>query len=146
MRFTYELVGVGWARVTIADEGNNAEVVASYLTDALSVLLAAVLEMQQGALSAVASWEQEPGEVRWRFERHDQQVELAVDDWRGTSDGGSGWVTLFATVDTMTSLAQAIASGARSVLDEWGPDGYLEKWAGHPFPASLLHQLESTLR
>ena len=53
MRFQYDLVGQGWAECTVECGGRQATVLASYLTDALDDLCAAVAALLRAFAGAV---------------------------------------------------------------------------------------------
>src|SRR4051794_38082323 len=76
--FAYRLTGTGWAQARVSDASSSVTITASYLTDALGVLLEAVSHLLEGADRARCSWEVEPGEYRWIFEAADSLVRLRV--------------------------------------------------------------------
>lgn len=45
----------------------------------------------------------------------------------------------------MGDLVRAIAAGADAVLQQWGADGYADRWAGEPFPLEELISLKRWL-
>jgi hypothetical protein len=52
----------------MCDGASSATITASYLMDALGLLLEDVGSMLEGVDEARCSWEEEPGEYRWIFE------------------------------------------------------------------------------
>lgn len=147
VKFSFRLTGSGWARALLAHGSEEVELPASYLSDALGEVLLAVAELQDGEHAAVASWEQEPGEVRWLFSRTNGEVTLQVlafmEDYpRPTEAEGS---VVFSAVCSLDEMARAFAEGARSVLTLEGEEAYKRKWVQHPFPTTLLEMVESGL-
>jgi hypothetical protein len=48
---------------------------------------------------------------------------------------------LWAGTQSRSQLAHVVAEAAQRVLREHGEDGYLAKWAMHPFPVAILQDL-----
>jgi hypothetical protein len=137
VEFDYRLTGVGWASVRIRDDRSDATVTASYLDDALGDLLEAVGVLLEGDDEARCSWTEEPGEFRWVFHRAGSDVGLRVlrsPDMYSEEPDGSG-ALVFETHQPLRDVALAITTGAQAVLDEYGEDGYLDRWVEHPFPS-----------
>ena len=57
---------------------------------------------------------------------------------------GSG-ALVFDTHQPLRDVALAITTGAQAVLDEYGEDGYLERWVEHPFPSAHLAAIRTWL-
>jgi hypothetical protein len=149
VEFEFRLVGTGWAEGRIAIGHEFATPTASYLSDALGDLIRAVRALCAGAHEERASWDEEPGEYRWIFERGGSTVRLrllALPEWRAIVDApdADGEVLLDAECQ-VSDLGSAIASGARRLLNEVGADGYREKWVEDPFPLDELTALEQSL-
>jgi hypothetical protein len=147
--FTYRLTGTGWADADIRIGDALAHASASYLGDALGELLDAVVAVVEGEVAARASWEEEPGEYRWALDRDDADVRVRVLDFRESrgiveSPDEDGDVLLDQRCD-LNDFATAVAGAARSVLDEYGAEGYREKWVEHDFPLESLTRLEALL-
>jgi hypothetical protein len=163
MEFEFRLTGAGWAEARIADDARTAIVTASYLSDALGDLLAAVGVLLEGASESRCSWAEEPGEYRWLFVRtSDDDVELTIlefddmFDWPD-ADTISGVRELspqpdergeihFQTWQPLSVLARAIADGASAALAEHGAEGYLEQWIEAPFPTAHLAMIREHLQ
>jgi hypothetical protein len=60
---------MGWAECRIRVDAAAANLTASYLSDALGDLCSAVIALLRGEAQARVSFEEEPGEYRWLFER-----------------------------------------------------------------------------
>lgn len=78
MEFVYRLVHMGWAEARISDGTQSTTPTASYLRDALGDLLEAVGVLLEGAKTARCSWEEEPGEYRWVYNRRGADIELCI--------------------------------------------------------------------
>lgn len=149
VEFTYRLTGTGWSDAQLRVGDSSAPLSASYLGDALGELLDALVALIDGALSARASWDEEPGEYRWLFDRDGWNIRIRLLDFpelRGFVEAPDeeGTVLLDERCD-LEGLVAAIASAARAVLSEYGAEGYREKWVEHDFPATQLERLEAWL-
>lgn len=147
MHFAYRLTGTGWAEACISDHASAVSIRASYLTDALGLLLKAVDQLLQGADEARCSWADEPGEYRWIIKRDRDHAHLRVltfHDIESLEPDESGVVN-FETKQPLHDVADAIAAGAQAVLDEYGVDGYLRCWASDPFPLVRLRAIQTRL-
>ena len=147
MRFEYELTGAGWSRARIQDDVAGAEITASYLSDALRDLLDAVAEIAAGADAARCAWDEEPGEFRFIFERNGHEMRMSIlwfdELWGGQPDEAG--TPVFETRQTIDVLARAVHGAAAQVLEDWGQEGYLEKWIEAPFPTDALARLTDAL-
>ena len=148
VRLRYELVGTGWARCTVAVDGAHAELTASYLSDALDDLCRAVVEVLAGAAESTASFDEEPGEYRWRLSRvGGQRVRVRIvelDEPWGHRPDETGRVVLDADCE-LRSLAAALVAALEDVLAEHGDAGYRARWAEHDFPHARLAELRRLL-
>jgi hypothetical protein len=87
--FSYRVVSSGWSETRVVDDKNHAVLVASYLSDALGDLIEAVAVIAEGATAARCSYEDEPGEYRWIFERTRDQVDDTILGLRGRPQRGA---------------------------------------------------------
>lgn len=143
LEFTFRLSGRGWAEATISDGTNATSMGPSFLSDALGDLLRAVNRVVAGARESECVWAEEPGFDRWHFVREEDRVALrvfAVDvDVEGESE------LVFQTRQALSALGDAFLRGAQTVLDDYGPERYRNKWVEHPFPAEELELLRRRL-
>jgi hypothetical protein len=147
--FNYRLTGTGWAEAVVRSGDDIATVTVSYLTDdALGDLLAACRAGLYGPLGeASCSWQEEPGEYVWTIRRNDDSASVCVEwygEWRELLAGQPAETRFEATVP-VRELSEAIAAAAERVLAQYGEDGYLETWAGDPFPHGELERLRAAL-
>lgn len=147
MEFTYHLTGIGWAEARVSAGSSSARITASYLEDALGVLLEAVGLVLEGAQQARCSWEEEPGEYRWIFDRAGSDVRLRVLAFRDRDldESDDQGVIIFETSQPLREMAAAIADGAQAVLDEYGEEEYLRRWMDAPFPLGHLEMIRARL-
>src|ERR1044072_686032 len=73
----YKLTGTGWSECTVEIDKDLVCITASYLSDALDSLLLAMIDLLRGNKDTTASFDEEPGEYRWRFKRVDKD-KLAI--------------------------------------------------------------------
>ena len=88
--FTLQDLHHGWWKAVLGDGVHEATVTASHVpSEPLLPLLWAVRLLLLGANEAKCSWWEEPGEYRWLFSRHNEQVQIHIvwfDDFSGRSD------------------------------------------------------------
>ena len=147
MEFKYRLTGTGWAEARVADGASSATITASYLEDALGELLETIAYLLEGAEKARCSWQEEPGEYRWIFERADAEVRLRVLEFSDnySPDPDDRGTVVFETRAPLRGVAEAVAQGAQRVLDAYGEDEYLRRWVDHQFPVAHLQQIQARL-
>jgi hypothetical protein len=147
--FAYHLVGSGWAECTITVDEQHATLTASYLSDALGNLLSAVLRMVEGQPEATASFDEEPGEYRWRFfhKEPDRLLVriLAFPQLWGDQTDIEGEV-VFEAECRLSTFAGSVLSGSQRLLEKHGPEGYLGLWHQHEFPLAKLNELRQLLQ
>lgn len=150
MRFDYALEGSGWATATLKARGVSVKLTASYLSDALGDLLAAVVRLMEGADQATCTWQEEPGEYVWEFHRYGGQLHLRVI--------GADFLPGFGKADTdarngvqvdvqekLRGVVTPIVQAAEDVLDRHGVKGYKKLWVLAPFPEKTLAQAKRLL-
>jgi hypothetical protein len=144
----YTLVGTGWVNCTVSDDIASCEVTASYLTDALSLLIIAATAVASGFRAATFSFDEEPGEFRWILEA--PQLNLRSLEIRefpnlwGEKPNSEGRL-LFRTEVRPMVFAKAVRAAAAAVLAEHGSEGYTALWVEHPFPDRELALLETAI-
>ncbi len=147
VEFTFRLTNLGSAEGRVAIGSETLVATASYLSDTLGDLLRAVVLIARGAVSARASWYEEPGEYRWLFTRQDEDVAIVV---RWFSENpvqpapDSAGTLMFDSRCSVPALVAGFATGAREALDLYGEQGYAERWDAAQFPAAELETLEAT--
>jgi hypothetical protein len=135
IRFSYRLTGSGWAVAELSDEKSEARIPASYLCDALRDFVVAVAGVFS-AESAECLWEEEPGEVHWKFQRKGDRVTVEV-LWNKEQ-------ATFDSEDDLLHFGSQVTVALRKLLDDWDADGYSKKW-GYPFPAEAHRALEQAI-
>lgn len=149
LSLTYNLIGTGWSECLVEIDGQRAELTASYLSDALGGLLRAVANLLRGVDDNSVSFDEEPGEYRWRLTRAGPE-ELRVrvlwfDEMWGNKPDEAGKVVFDARCRLRT-FAGAVLSAAQHISDEYGTEGYRERWARHDFPLERLEEIRRLLR
>jgi hypothetical protein len=143
LTFRYRLVGIGWSVAEISDGVNQASLTASYLSDALGDLVRVVLSLLHGAGEGVCSWLEEPGEYRWRFRRVGDELEIQIfwyEDWYELVPDKTGRLH-FSTRRSLCQFASRLEAALKRLLEEYGLEGYRQKWVEHDFPNRELSQL-----
>jgi hypothetical protein len=149
VKLRYELTGSGWAECSLEIDGVEATVTASYLSDALDELCRAIVSVLAGDPEATASFGEEPGEYRWRFERvGGDRVRVRILEFPelwGQAPESAGKV-IFDAECRLRTLAGALLSELQRLEQTYGAAGYRERWIEHPFPAQRIVQLSELLR
>ena len=154
-KLNYKLTGHGWATCDIKLGTQRVAITASDLSDALGQLATATTLLRQGAHMASASFDEEPGEYRWIFDRH----KSPSDEEGGIRVRIYEFNELWAEKPTNqgTKMLEGVAQTQvfyRSMLDmiedvfaEYGEEGYKEKWDGedHGFPTAIYNELARLL-
>lgn len=148
VEFHYELAGKGWSECRLRIGESSCAVTASYLSDALGDLAAAIEDILRGYTNAQAAFAEEPGEYRWRLlsvGRDRVRVRLIEHpEWGGRNDE-SGKV-IFDAECGRRALGFAVVAELRRLLGAHGAKGYREKWVNHEFPTERLRAIEALLQ
>ena len=148
LAIAYRLAGTGWAECSVSDEDTKCDVTASYLSDALGNLVLAAFAALSGFRTISFGFDEEPGEYRWVIEAVEVdvvQIDLfEFNELWGNKPNEEGKL-LFSTRCSPVVFARAVHRAATSVLEEYGENGYLEKWVEHPFPIRHLELLSEQL-
>lgn len=131
----------------VLNRGERFDLTASYLSDALGDLLLAAWRLTDGAGEARCSWDEEPGEYRWVFQRSGADVDVRVlwfDELWGRRPDDEG-DDVFRASFPLRVFVQALVDGACTVQQRHGLDGYREQWVEHLFPAETLDRLHRWL-
>ena len=145
---TYRLRGHGWAEATISQDGPGVTLTASYLSDALGDLTAAVVALLGGAEEQMVCWEEEPGEYRWYFTRAGAQVRVRI-AWVPDNEPGRmrpREEEVFVASCALARLAAQVRGALRQLLAEHGAAGYLAGWIRYPFPMADFQRLVEATR
>ena len=148
MKFRYDIVGTGWAECTLEYGGQEATLSASYLSDALDDLFAAVVSVLRGESTAEASFVEEPGEFRWQFERRgatDLRILITEYAEMPSNNRRAPIAVVLVAEDRLRTFGGAVLSELQRLDRELGEIGYAEKWHMHRFPAKRITQLQSLL-
>lgn len=135
IQFTYRLMGAGWAAATISNELTEITVPASYLCDAIRDLADAVQSLFT-ADSSECIWEQEPGKVRWQFQRNGRALTVKV-KWHDERSS-------FVGEDDLLRFSSKVDRELDDLLATWGPERYLKEWH-YPFPQEAHDKLKQAI-
>jgi len=148
VKVDYRLTGHGWADCDVEIAGQQASMIASYLSDALADLLAATTAVVKGAAESTFSFHEEPAEVRWRLRRAGPERMrvriLRLEDAFADLPDEVGEVLLDAECRTRTFAGQVL-SAAQEILREHGTAGYRREWGLYDFPDEGMRALEAAL-
>jgi hypothetical protein len=143
LEFSYRLTGFGWSEARIADATGEATVTASYLSDALRDLVDAVCVITEGKLESRCSWDEEPGEYRWIFNRDSNAARLKIlvfdELWSDKPDTEGRLI--YTTEQPILRLARLVLSECQRLLNDLGEDGYHREWGAHPWPTTSIDRL-----
>ena len=150
VRFVYRLTGHGWAEADFHIGGQAARLTASYIGDALGDLLRGTLALARGAEQVEVSWAEEPGEFRWRLSaRDDASLDVRIlrlgrraEETPPGMPLDPGHEVLAGRCDSHDFFT-AITKGATDILNEYGLDGYRERWDQFDFPSETLTDLSA---
>ena len=145
--FSYKLTGHGWADATISDGVTEAQLTASYLSDALRDLVEAVVSLMQGADRAMCLWLGEPWEHHWILERQGDDVGVTIVwfDYPCSQSLNERGKVIFSTRCGLRKFAMILLNQLWQLLKDWGIDGYRTRW-GHAFPMVEYRTLEEMIR
>ena len=141
MHIEYTLDGYGWATCTVSDGEKLIKITASYLSDPVQNLLRAMIQLMNGDKESHASFDEEPGEYRWIFNRlNGDNILIAIrefdDLWSNEPDEKGK--KIFETISPLKDLVYAIYSMAEKILKDTGEEKYKELWGytenGGSFP------------
>ena len=144
----YELHDAGWADCTLEIDEERVTVSASYLSDALEELSAAVVALLRGEPSAIASFAEEPGEFRWQFDRADGdqlRVRIYWSEVRWNDRLHDPSAPIIDGLCRMRTFAGQVVAELQRLLREYGEAGYKDRWVLHDFPTKRLEQLQALL-
>jgi hypothetical protein len=148
LRIAYKLIGAGWSECTLEAGDTRAEITASYLSDALGNLVLSAVAVGSGFGLVAFGFDEEPGEYRWVLQTIENNVVrlriLEFPQLWGYEPNEKGRCVL-EVVTTPLAFAKAVQICAASVLQEYGAQGYAEKWVSHPFPERELALLDEVV-
>jgi hypothetical protein len=145
--FWYRLVGRGSSEASLYDGVNRAFLSATYLSDALRDLANAVIALFGGAQRSNCSWQEEPGEYRWVFNREGEHLRINIlwfeDTFSRELDGRGKLV--YSTECELRRFACQLRDQLCRLLEEHGLEGYRQNWVNYDFPISEYRKLEEIL-
>jgi hypothetical protein len=143
---TLSLVGRGWASALVANEDTQIEIVPSYISDAMTDLITAVMLIAEGAAETSCRWQVEPGEYRWFFSCEEENIRVRIlefpDVFCGLEDNKG--TLIFTGVSGRTRFCTHVKQQYDRILFKYRSEKYKELW-GYDFPLKELKRLDSAL-
>lgn len=124
--FWCQLLGAGSGRAGISDGQQDAQFFTSHLSDPLGDLARALISLLRGATKSHCAWAEEPGEWRWLFERHGEELEVRIlwfEETFSKAPEEQGELR-YSTRCKLLRLAAQIREQMRPLLEEVGLEGY----------------------
>ena len=147
MTLSYVLHKAGWATATIEHGGIHREMRVSYLSDPVWKMLDAAIGLTNGAQEVRFGFTDEPGEHECIVTRAGSDgVKIRVfwhKDW--TPPGRNTGDEVFACDSNVSEFCQTIFACCKRLLDEYGEEGYKERWVSHEFPTETFERLSHLL-
>jgi hypothetical protein len=142
--FWCRLAGPGSIEAGILDGVSHTFPTASTISDGMGDLLRAGITLLEGAEKATCSWEEEPGEYEWVFERNGEELDLRIlwfeDQFeRKPEDPGE---PRFSTHCMLMRVASQVRDQFQKLLDDAGPERYQREW-GFAFPMAEFDRLNA---
>lgn len=148
LTFTYRL---NWndAIATIGDAEHTARLNVWHVTDALGDLLRCVIQLLEGYEAAWCIWEDDPGEHKWIFVRHDDAVEIRILRFPTSFPGycaPENWATpIFQTTCPLLKFAIKVRNEVRRLANDVGAKRY-QNSLGHDFPQTSFDRLQRLIQ
>jgi hypothetical protein len=142
---TWTLLHHGWASCVVADNHSQAEMFASYVTDAPEDLLDAIRHITLGDDQAHADLEGEPTIYRWQFNRHATDVDILITSYPSRRHSEAAAALLWTSRQPVHTVARAVIRAFDAVATEYGHDEYRASW-GRPVPDLELAGLRAAWR
>jgi hypothetical protein len=146
----YTLGEAGWARAEIEDRGESLRMRVSWLSDVLSELIQAAIDIAEGAGSARFYFPDEPGGHECLIGRTDaDRLQLRVlwhpNWWTPVGQTPPPGEEVLACDCTRGEFSREVFRSCKRVLDEYGEEGYKERWCMHEFPTERFEYLSRLL-
>ncbi|WP_411123813.1 hypothetical protein [Streptomyces sp. x-19] len=145
LQLTWTLRGHGWADCRVADARAEADVTASYITEAPEDFLTAVARLFAGETETRVQFEAEPTAFRWIFYREGAAVWIRLLKLAHGSDHDNAGTEIWSTLQSIDVVAQAVIRCFDEVARHQGESGYRGKWGEH-FPRAELEALRAARR
>ena len=147
LRFTLALVGKGWLEASLSDGASQAMITTSYLSNAITELLLICTSLVEGAQEGQCIWKEEPGEYRWLFTGHEEQIKIRVLWFNGSithrpDEEGECKISIECS---LLKFATKLKAQLDQLLKIWGIEGYKKEW-GYAFPQVELEKLRLLLK
>ena len=138
VKFTFELAGSGWITAHISDEFQQVTFWGSYLSDAVSHLASATLNILKGSRDRRFDWDDEPGGCIWTLIGSENELRIEI---HGDSKDGE---INFSGVTTVKEFAGQVVLSLENILSKYGENNYEKEW-GFGFPMRQYRQIRELL-
>ncbi|WP_438490284.1 hypothetical protein [Streptomyces sp. S186] len=146
LQLTWTLRGHGWADCHVADTRTEADVTASYITEAPEDFLRAVARLVASETEITrVQFEAEPTAFRWIFSREGTAVWIRLLQLAHGTDHDNTGTEIWSTQQTVDTVARAVIRCFDKVARQYGESGYRGKWGEH-FPRTELEALRTAWR
>jgi len=143
IRFSCELVDLGWIEAKLSNDVIEKYIAASYISDALRDFISAVISIVNGSKNASCNWQEEPGQFRFVFTSKDTLLTLKIINFNKSfseKDDHNGDL-VFEGTENLNSFAKNIKHEYDRLLYELGEEGYKNIW-NYEFPLYELNCLK----
>lgn len=149
LSISFNSINAGWTNCEIFINGERTILTASYLDDALGNLTEATLKIAEGEKIAHAIFAEEPGEYFWEIAKIDDE-EIAIeilwfDEWKGIRQSSDKGESVLRFKCSLLTFVRRIIICLSEVLNEYGLEGYKNKWISHEFPLQNYEKLRNIL-
>ncbi|MFE5923721.1 hypothetical protein [Streptomyces sp. NPDC056468] len=145
VKVTWTLSHHGWAFCKVADHQGEAEVFASYVTDAPEDFLRGIASLVLAETEARVEFQGEPTVYRWFFQRDASDVAIRLVRAGSSRDPDDSGTVVWSSRQPINTLCRAVIRAFDQVEHDLGAAGYQEQW-GRPFPRSELEGLRTAWR
>jgi hypothetical protein len=151
MTLTYALEDAGWAKAEIEHRGESVKMRVSWLSDVLAELIEAAIDVMEGAESTRFPFPDEPGghECVIHRSKGGDRVQLRVlwhrEWWTPAGQTPAPGEEVFACDCTAGEFSREVFRICKRLLDQYGEEGYKERWCMHEFPTERFEYLSRLL-
>jgi hypothetical protein len=152
--FDYELIGTGWAKVTVGNNEKVAEFEVSYLSDPLSDLIESLIKLlNKKSTAEEIIFPEEPGEhslILALGAENKLQIDIFWnDEWEQIStlyNTNSNKERIYSDSDTLINFSKAVQSCIQRLFNKHELKEYKNKWHLYNFPEGSFSELSSILQ
>ena len=148
--FLLKFAGNGWITATLSSGDTGVEIKASYLSDAPTALLRAIIGLLMGSGKETFYWSREPGQYGWLLSKDNNFLEIEIykftralyGEWEERKNSG---VLIFKSTLPLKMFALQVNEQFDQLLTDYGIEGYNRLWDIYKFPKNEKEKLERLL-